>query len=314
MRKRSDSRPVDGILLLDKPAGLSSNTALQRIKRLYRAERAGHTGTLDPLATGLLPICMGEATKFGGSLLESDKAYIATVKLGERTDTGDAAGTVLERREVAVDQAALEAALKRFRGTLEQVPPMYSALKQEGRPLYELARQGKTVERKPRTVQLHRVELVSFNSPFFTMDVACSKGTYIRTLAEDVGSALGCGAHITALRRTAAGVFQIDQCLTLDALEEVSEVERDGFLLPLDLLVRSWPRTELSEAAAMRFRHGEAVHLPERGSGNDACKTAVYERSGGFLGLGNLDGSGVLKPHRLLKQDSNPEPGLSQKP
>lgn len=301
MRKRKDSRPVNGILLLDKPEGLSSNTALQSVRRLYRAESAGHTGTLDPLATGLLPVCLGEATKFGGSLLESDKSYLATVKLGERTDTGDAAGQVLERKEVGVDRTSLEAVLERFRGAIEQVPPMYSAIKQEGQPLYKLARQGRIVERKSRTVQVHRLGLIDFAPPFFSMDVTCSKGTYIRTLAEDVGKALGCGAHITALRRTAVGAFGIADSRSLESLEKISESERDSILMPVDALVASWPKAELPAATAARFRHGEAVQLPWTCTGDEACKTAVYDESGVFMGLGSVDSSGLLKPQRLLK-------------
>jgi len=301
MRKRSDDRPVDGILLLDKCLGLSSNAALQKVKRLYRAERAGHTGTLDPLATGLLPVCMGEATKFGGSLLESDKGYRATVKLGVRTDTGDVAGNIIEQKAVAVDLERLQGVLKRFRGITTQVPPMYSALKQGGRPLYELARQGKVVERQARTVHLNRIELITFDAPFFSMDVACSKGTYIRTLAEDIGSELECGAHVTELRRTAVGNFDITQATTLEVMERMSNAERDALLLPLDILVQSWAKAELSGSDAIKFGHGGTVHLVLRGGGNDVCKTAVYNDAGQFMGVGTVDSSGMLKPVRLLK-------------
>jgi len=301
MHKKKDTRPINGILFLDKPKGMSSNTALQRVRRLYRAESAGHTGTLDPLATGLLPICLGEATKFGGFLLESDKSYLATVKLGERTDTGDAEGQIIERREVAVDRAGIKTVMDSFCGTVQQIPPMYSALKKDGQPLYKLARQGKTVERQSRTVQLHRLDLISFATPFFSMDVSCSKGTYIRTLAEDIGLALGCGAHITALCRTAVGTFGIAESHSLEALDQLSEYERDCVLLPLDALVDSWPKAELPAATAARFRHGEAVQLSWTFATQEACKTAVYDDSGTFMGLGSVDSSGLLKPQRLLK-------------
>lgn len=301
MQKRYVARRVDGILLLDKSPGLSSNAALQQVKRLFRAERAGHTGTLDPLASGMLPICLGEATKFGGALLEADKGYRAKVKLGERTETGDAEGTVIERKPVAVSRVQLDLLLQRFRGEIEQVPPMYSALKHQGRPLYELARKGQVIERKPRRVLIHKLDVIRFEEAELTIDVECSKGTYIRTLAEDIGIGLECGAHLAGLRRSSIGQFCLNQAYSLDRLENLEEQARDRLLLPIDSLVDSWRHVVLSAEMSDQFIHGRPVNLMETGAQTPPSKVAVYAGPRTFLGIGELDGFGKLLPLRLLR-------------
>jgi tRNA pseudouridine55 synthase len=286
---------TDGALLLDKPVGLSSNAALQRAKRLLGARKAGHAGTLDPLASGLLLLLFGEATKFAGPLLDADKEYAATVKLGERTATGDAEGEILERLPVSADEAKVEAVLRGFRGAIEQIPPMYSALKQAGVPLYDLARQGKTVERRARTVQIYELRAIRLEPPFLELQVRCSKGTYIRTLAEDIGAALGTVAHLAALRRTASGGFRIEHAVSLAALEEANEKTRSAALLPLSALLTGLPRAELDAAAEARFRNGQTLATPAREEG--LC--GVYGQNGRVIGLGRADAAGVLHPVRL---------------
>jgi tRNA pseudouridine55 synthase len=285
---------IDGALLLDKPLGLSSNAALQRAKRLFRARKAGHAGTLDPLASGLLLVLFGEATKFAGPLLDADKEYVARLKLGERTATGDAEGEILERLPVSADETAVETALRRFRGAVEQIPPMYSALKQGGVPLYGLARQGKTVERDARTVQIYELRTLRLEPPFLELQVRCSKGTYIRTLAEDIGAALGTVAHLAALRRTGAGGFRIEEAVSLAALEEADEKTRTAALLPLSALLTGLPRAELDAASEARFRKGQA--LP--GAALEGL-CGVYGENGRVIGLGKSDAAGVLRPVRL---------------
>ncbi len=225
-------RAVHGVLLLDKPIGLSSNDALQKAKRLFNAEKAGHTGTLDPLASGLLPLCFGAATKFSQVSLDADKRYTATLHLGVTTSTGDLEGEIVERRDVNVDRAAIDAAIARFTGAVDQMPPMHSALKHQGRALYEYAREGIEVERAARQITIHRITVLESREHTLLLDVLCSKGTYVRTLAEDIGAALGCGAHLSALRRTASGPLALDAAITLDALAALPEVERDAHLLP----------------------------------------------------------------------------------
>ncbi|MBN9421674.1 MAG: tRNA pseudouridine(55) synthase TruB, partial [Candidatus Accumulibacter sp.] len=242
--KRSWQR-VDGVLLLDKPSGMTSNDALQKARRLFSAAKAGHTGTLDPLATGLLPVCFGEATKFSSDLLDADKTYEADVLFGVTTDTGDAQGAVLEQRAVAFDRAALDAVLERFRGPISQIPPMYSALKRDGKPLYELARQGIEVERAARAVTIHELALLSFEGERCRLRVCCSKGTYIRTLAEDIGAALGCGAHLTALRRTVVGPLTLIGAATLDELAALDESARPLHLQAPDALLQTLPVVRL---------------------------------------------------------------------
>lgn len=234
--RSAPKRRIDGVLLLDKPAGASSNAALQRTKWLFNAAKAGHTGTLDPMATGLLLLCFGRATKFAGMLLDADKTYRAAVRLGVTTDTADAEGGVLETRPVEVSQARVREALVQFTGEIEQVPPMYSALKRDGKPLYEYARQGIELERPPRRVTIHELRLLSFGGDQFEIEVACSKGTYIRTLAADIGEALGCGAHLSALRRTRIGDFDVTDACSLDQLAQMDESARDGRLLSVGVL------------------------------------------------------------------------------
>lgn len=304
MRKKRDSRAVDGILLLDKPQGWTSNFALQRVKRVYRAERAGHTGTLDPMATGLLPVCLGEATKFGSVLLESDKSYWATLKLGECTDTGDAEGKVVERRPVVVTREGILAALKSFRGEIFQIPPMYSALKRDGRPLYELARQGRTVERDARKVAISKLELVEWNEETLVLDITCSKGTYVRVLAEDIGASLGCGAHLTGLRRTAVAGFTIEQGVSLTTLDELEDAERMSLLLPLDAMLAPLAMLRLSEDLTARFEHGMTVQVSSAAVSPGKCR--VYSSVERFMGVGILDTHGWLKPERLIKMPDLP--------
>jgi len=285
---------IDGALLLDKPLGLSSNAALQRAKRLLGARKAGHAGTLDPLASGLLLLLFGEATKFAGPLLDADKEYLARLKLGERTATGDAEGEILERLPVNVDESKIEAALAGFRGAIEQVPPMYSALKQAGVPLYDLARQGKTVERRARTVQIYELRELRLEPPFLELQVRCSKGTYIRTLAEDIGVALGTVAHLAALRRTGAGGFRVEDAVRLANLEEADEKTRHAALLPLSALLTGLPRAELDAASEARFRNGQALAGPAL---EGLC--GVYGQNGRVIGLGRSDAGGLLRPVRL---------------
>lgn len=284
---------IDAALLLDKPVGITSNRALQQAKRLCGAKKAGHAGTLDPLASGLLVVLFGEATKFAGPLLEDDKAYLATVKLGERTATGDAEGEVLQRRPVTATQAQVQDILSRFRGEIDQIPPMYSALKSEGRPLYELARRGETVVRKPRRVRISRLEAPRIALPEVDLDVRCSKGTYVRTLAEDIGEALGTGAHLSALRRTASGAFRVADACTLEALEAMPPAERSQRLLPLPELLRGLPRTELGGEEETRFRNGQALAF-----GGEAGIVGVFGPGGHVIGLGHAE-AGVLRPMRL---------------
>ena len=256
VRPRIARQAVHGVLLLDKPLGWSSNDALQKAKWLLRAEKAGHTGTLDPLATGLLPLCFGAATKFSQVSLDADKAYRATLRLGQRTPTGDAESAVIEERPVQVDAALIEAVLARFRGPISQLPPMHSALKKDGKALYEYARAGVVVERQPRQVTMHAVDLVDWQGDTLVIDVRCSKGTYIRTLAEDIGEALGCGAHLSALRRTASGAVGVAQSVTLADLEALDEARRRALLQPVDVLLADWPRVLLPADEAARFLQG----------------------------------------------------------
>jgi tRNA pseudouridine55 synthase len=289
-------RRVDGVLLLDKPTGMSSNDALQKVRRLFSAEKGGHTGTLDPMATGLLPLCFGEATKFSADLLNADKTYEAELRLGITTRTGDAEGEVIEERPVAVDEAAFAAVLPAFRGEQQQVPPMYSALKRDGKPLYELARQGIEFERAPRTITIHVLELLSFAAPVARIRVRCSKGTYIRTLAEDIGKALGCGAHLTALRRTVVADLQLPRALTLAEIEACPENERDALLLPVDALLQGLPQVVLDEAGRTRFSNGNPVPSPQAGL-LGPCRVYFAQT---LLGLGRADVDGTLHPQRLV--------------
>jgi len=294
--QRITRRPVHGVLLLDKPLGLSSNDALQKAKRLYRAEKAGHTGTLDPLATGLLPLCFGAATKFSQVSLDADKRYTATLKLGVTTTTGDAEGEVLQRRDVDVSTQDIIDAINRFVGPIDQLPPMHSALKRDGKALYEYARAGIEVEREPRRVTIREINLMGGLHDEWMIDVRCSKGTYVRALAEDIGEALGCGAHLIALRRTASGPLTLDGALTLEQLEAMSEPERDAALLDADTLLADWPAVRLDEDDAGRFLAGVRRRLPLA----DAPQVRVYgPQPGAFLGSGHIAG-GELISTRLL--------------
>ncbi|AOK47232.1 tRNA pseudouridine synthase B [Burkholderia sp. MSMB617WGS] len=305
-RPRIPRRALDGVLLLDKPVGLSSNDALMRAKRLYLAKKAGHTGTLDPLASGLLPLCFGEATKFSQDLLDADKTYEATMRLGVRTTTGDAEGDVLDTRDVTCDEAAVVAALARFVGDIVQVPPMYSALKRDGKPLYEYARAGQTVEREGRAVTIRSLECLSCALPDVTFRVTCSKGTYVRTLAEDIGEALGCGAHLTMLRRTGVGSLSLEHAVTLDALDAATQDERDARLAPVDALLSTFPLVELDAALAKRFLHGQRLKLAELAAQPDAdegARVRVYDGDGRLLGVARA-AEGVLAPERLVVTDS----------
>jgi tRNA pseudouridine55 synthase len=289
-------RSLHGVLLLDKPVGLSSNTALQRAKRLYRAEKAGHTGTLDPLASGLLPLCFGAATKFAQVSLDADKTYVATLKLGVTTSTGDAEGEVLRARPVAVRREDIDNACARLVGSIDQLPPMHSALKKDGRPLYDYARAGIDVERTPRRVTVHHLRVLDWQGERLAIEVACSKGTYVRTLAEDLGELLGCGAHLTALRRTASGRLKIEQACTLERLEALSEAERDALLLPPDTLIADWPAWQLSADEAARFLTG----LRRRIDAPDAPRVRVYgPEPQALLGAAHIT-AGELIPDRLL--------------
>ena len=293
------------MLLLDKPSGISSNTALQEAKRLLGAAKAGHAGTLDPLASGLLPLLFGEATKFARFGLDADKTYLASVRLGVRTATGDAEGEVLERRPVDIDDALLAEALGRFRGAIAQVPPMYSALKRDGRPLYELARAGKSVEREARRVMIHELELQGRAGDLLRLRVRCSKGTYIRQLAEDLGEALGTVAHLEALRRTGAGDFALAQAVGLEQFRAMDEAGRQACLLPADSLLAALPVVRLGPEAVLRFKQGQAVQAGAAPA--PACR--VLGETGTLIGVGEAGADGNLRPLRLLSQ--RPESGAT---
>ncbi len=295
-RPRLPRRALHGVLLLDKPLGMSSNDALQKVKRLLRAEKAGHTGTLDPLATGLLPLCFGAATKFSQLNLEADKAYIATLRLGQTTTTGDREGEVVQVRPVEFTPEQLQSALQQLRGAIDQVPPMHSALKHEGKALYELARQGKTVEREARRVTIHALELLSHEGATMQLSVRCSKGTYIRTLAEDLGELLGCGAHLSALRRTHSGPLHLEQAVTLEQLESEDDAARLRHLLPPDLLLDDCPLVRLDADNAGKLLAGirRRTALPAA-----ARVRAFGPEPQAFLGSARIAG-GELIPERLL--------------
>ncbi|HEX7643326.1 MAG TPA: tRNA pseudouridine(55) synthase TruB [Burkholderiaceae bacterium] len=295
--------PVHGVLLLDKAAGLSSNDALIRAKRLLNAQKAGHTGTLDPFATGLLPLCFGEATKFSQDLLEADKTYETVVHLGVTTETGDTEGAVLETREVDVDIAQIEAVLQNFRGPIKQVPPMHSALKRDGKPLYEYARAGITLEREARQVTIHHLELLSYEAPMLRLRVTCSKGTYIRVLGEDIGKALDCGAHLQALRRTGVGSLKLEGATTLEAFGAIAENERAATLAPVDALLSTFPAVHLPEELAGRFRNGQRIALAKEGVAVPAGEGRVRVYHAGnkqLLGTALMREFGVLAPERLV--------------
>lgn len=303
---RQPRRQLHGVILLDKPLGLSSNDALQKVRRLMRAEKAGHTGTLDPLATGLLPLCFGAATKFSQVSLDADKRYTATLKLGQTTSTGDAEGEILQTRPVTPEQVnaqRIAEACKAFTGEVDQIPPMHSALKHQGRALYEYAREGVEIERPARHVTIHAIDILRWQDDVLELDVRCSKGTYIRTLAQDIGERLGCGAHLIGLRRTGSGGVTLQGAVTLEALQAMSEAERDSHLQAADVLLNDWPDVLLTESEAARFLTGlrRRTHLP------DAPQVRVYgplpgqDKTEGRVLLGSAHiKAGELIPTRLL--------------
>jgi tRNA pseudouridine55 synthase len=301
LAKRKKGRSIDGIVILDKAIGISSNRALQEVKRIFDAQKAGHTGSLDPLATGVLPLCLGEATKVSQFLLDSDKKYRAKLKLGVRTDSGDCEGNVLEScADFQVSQLQIEEALTPFRGEIEQVPPMYSALKVNGVPLYKMARKGQTIEREARRITVYSIEMTAFEGDELELEIACSKGTYIRTIADDLGQALGCGAHIIALRRTQAGVFTEADCITTQRL--IQECDSGGLsaidkhLIPMDKAIADLPEVVLPSVTASFIKNGQPVlvrHLPEEGL------VRLYEE-GQFIGIGCIDDDGKVAPRRLI--------------
>ena len=314
-RKSRKGRPVNGILLLDKPAGMTSNGALQEAKRIFGAAKAGHTGSLDPLATGVLPLCFGEATKFSQFLLEANKRYLTTIKLGVVTTTGDAEGEVTSTAEVPeFSDSHLESLLEGFRGEISQIPSMYSALKVNGQPLYKLARQGIEVERKSRDVMIYNLQVISRISDEVTLDVTCSKGTYVRSLAEDIGQMIGCGAHVIALQRLESGPFNIEETCSIEELEQLRETgghdALDAKLLPASASVEGWPSVELSEITASYLRQGQPVQIsnaptagwvrifsePE-GPDGEAMTTDVAET---FIGVGEVLEDGRIAPRRLV--------------
>ena len=302
--------PIHGVLLLDKSAGHSSNDVLIKAKRLLNAQKAGHTGTLDPFATGLLPLCFGEATKFAQDLLDADKTYETVVHLGVTTNTGDTEGDVVTTREVDVTREQIEAVLAQFRGEIDQIPPMYSALKRDGKPLYEYARAGITLEREARRVTIHILEFLDYQAPYLRVRVQCSKGTYIRVLGEEIGTALGCGAHLSTLRRTQVGILTLDHAVTLDGLAEIPDGERCQSLAPVDALLSSFPSVVLPEALAMRFLHGQRLSLGKEGMPIPAQtgRVRVYrENDGRLLGTAQLVEFGVLAPERLVSTGNNGE-------
>lgn len=288
-------RPLNGVLLFDKPLELSSNIALQKVRRLFQAEKAGHTGTLDPLATGLLPVCFGEATKFSVGLLESDKTYRAQIRLGQTTTTGDAEGEITASVDVVVNEAQVQAALQGLRGEIQQLPPMHSALKHQGKPLYEYIRKGETVERELRKVVIHELELERFSGNELDISVRCSKGTYVRTLAEDIGHALGCGGHLTGLRRTMIARFSLDHAYSLQQLEAMTSAERDACLLPLDCMLQDLPRFDLDSVQVGRLAQGQRLGLDLAFPDG---KLRLYAEDE-FIGLGELAGR-RLAPSRLI--------------
>lgn len=303
-RRRNSGRDVTGILLLDKPVGLTSNDALQRVKRLYRAAKAGHTGSLDPLATGLLPCCLGDATKFSAFLLDADKRYRVQVRLGVTTTTADAEGAVLATRSVAgISEERIREVLRGFVGVIEQMPPMHSAVKHQGQRLYKLARQGLEVERTPRRIQIFELILRAAQLPVIELDVHCSKGTYVRTLAEDIGHRLGCGAHVSGLRRTSVGPYSegAGGFVTLDRLERVAELESleqlDALLLPLDSALGHWPAVRLSADATFYLRQGQAVLIPQAPTHG---LVRLYDSLQSFIGVGAILDDGRVQPKRLI--------------
>ena len=296
MQKKSLKREIDGVFLLNKPLGFSSNQALKKIQWLFNAKKAGHTGTLDPMASGLLPICIGEATKFSHRLLEANKTYIATIQLGVTTTTGDQEGEVVNQKDVVLKPNQLEETLQKFTGDITQTPPMFSALKFEGKPLYEYARQGIEIERKSRHVTIYDITLNKIEESIVILEVSCSKGTYIRTLAEDIGHALGCGAYLKGLERTQTGNFQLSDALTIEAIEAMSMASREETLLPVDALLEGLSSIKLTLTETEAIKKGQAIDF----NGKNDNELRLYGASGQFLGVGQPDLQGRLFPKRLI--------------
>ncbi|WP_316365433.1 tRNA pseudouridine(55) synthase TruB [Candidatus Thiodiazotropha sp. CDECU1] len=302
-RRRNRGRNISGVLLLDKPAGMTSNKALQEVKFLYKAAKAGHTGSLDPLATGLLPICFGEATKLSAFLLDADKHYRVRVKLGETRTTADAEGEVLEQADPSgVTETMLRDTLTDFLGEQQQLPPMYSAIKHQGERLYKLARKGLEVEREPRAINIHALQLLDFSLPEFEMDVHCSKGTYVRTLAEDIGKQLGCGAYVSGLRRTGVGPYDDQSMVTLDEVRQAFSdklfQEMDDWLLPLESALAEWPQVELSADATFYMKQGQPILVPNAPTSG---WVRLYTNQTDFIGVGQILDDGRVAPKRLMQ-------------
>ena len=301
-KPRKRGRDIHGVFLLDKPQGMSSNDIMQKVKRIFQANKAGHTGALDPLATGMLPICLGEATKFSQFLLDADKRYLVTAKLGERTDTSDAEGQIVETRDVNVETSEILTALEQFRGDILQVPTMFSALKHNGKPLYEYARQGITVEREARPITIFELNFIEYNAPYLTLEVHCSKGTYIRTLVDDLGEALGCGAHVTMLRRTAVADYPTEKMLDWHALQSLAEQQDlallDALLLPMDTAVAKLPALTLNENQTQGIGFGQRIKFdnPNRLQG----QVRLFSHEHRFLGVAMIDENNVIRPQRLV--------------
>ena len=301
-KPRKRGRDIHGVFLLDKPQGMSSNDIMQKVKRIFQANKAGHTGALDPLATGMLPICLGEATKFSQFLLDADKRYLVTAKLGERTDTSDAEGQIVETREVKVKTPEILIALEQFRGNILQVPTMFSALKHNGKPLYEYARQGITVEREARPITIFELNFIEYNAPYLTLEVHCSKGTYIRTLVDDLGEVLGCGAHVTMLRRIAVADYPTEKMLDWHALQSLAEQQDlallDALLLPMDTAVAKLPALTLNENQTQGIGFGQRIKFDNPNRLQGQVRLFSYENC--FLGVAVIDENNVIRPQRLV--------------
>ncbi|OOF75703.1 tRNA pseudouridine(55) synthase TruB [Rodentibacter caecimuris] len=304
-RPRKRGRDIDGVFLLDKPQGMSSNEIMQKVKRLFQANKAGHTGALDPLATGMLPICLGEATKFSQFLLDADKRYLVTAKLGERTDTSDSDGQVVETRAVNVETPQILTALEQFRGDILQVPTMFSALKHQGKPLYEYARQGITVEREARPITIFELKFIEYHAPYLTLEVHCSKGTYIRTLVDDLGEVLGCGAHVTMLRRLAVADYPIEAMMSWQKLQHLAEKQElallDQHLLPTDTAVSKLPALHLNEVQSRAIGFGQRVKFTN--DQNLQGQVRLFSAQNLFLGVALIDGD-IIRPQRLITQSA----------
>ncbi|AHG77513.1 tRNA pseudouridine(55) synthase TruB [Mannheimia varigena] len=301
-RPRKRGRDIHGVFLLDKPQGMSSNDVLQKVKRIFQANKAGHTGALDPLATGMLPICLGEATKFSQFLLDSDKRYLVTAKLGERTDTSDAEGEIVETREVNVTKSDILATLEQFRGDILQVPTMFSALKHNGKPLYEYARAGITIEREARPITIFELKFIEYQAPFLTLEVHCSKGTYIRTLVDDLGETLGCGAHVTMLRRTAVSNYPTSEMMPIEDLQLLAESfplkALDRLLLPMDTAVSNLAKIKLTAEQTKAVSFGQRVKFDNENKIYGLVR--LFSDSDQFLGVAEITEDNVIRPNRMV--------------